>query len=99
MPSNDIIEGMAGERITRQFTISLPPELAVQVQELADHEHRTISELFREAFRSYRADRVRELFREAQTAARVHAPDMESEQDVEQAVKQLRRRGSPRNSA
>jgi predicted transcriptional regulator len=49
------------ERTAKQFTISLPPELAEQVAALAKVESRTISELFREAFRNYQAARVRAL--------------------------------------
>ena len=46
------------ERTTRQFTISLPPDMAEQVVAAAKAESRTISELFREAFRTYRAQRI-----------------------------------------
>lgn len=45
-------------RASRVFTISFPEPLARQVEEIAQEEHRNISELFREAFRSYRADRL-----------------------------------------
>ena len=41
---------------TRTFTISLPPDLADQVERLAARQSRTTSELFREAFRVYRAE-------------------------------------------
>jgi metal-responsive CopG/Arc/MetJ family transcriptional regulator len=44
---------------TRTFTISFPPDLADQVERLAARESRTTSELFREAFRTYRAERLR----------------------------------------
>jgi predicted transcriptional regulator len=43
---------------TRTFTVSFPPELADQVERLAARESRTTSELFREAFRCYRAERI-----------------------------------------
>ena len=43
------------QRTTRQFTISLPPDLAEQVAATAKAESRTISELFRETYREYRA--------------------------------------------
>ncbi len=45
------------ERTTRQFSISLPPDMAEQVIAVAKAESRTISELFREAFRIYCARR------------------------------------------
>lgn len=43
----------------RTFTISFPPDLAKQVEQLAAQESRTTSELFREAFRTYRAQQLR----------------------------------------
>jgi metal-responsive CopG/Arc/MetJ family transcriptional regulator len=49
------------ERTTKQFTISLPPDMAKEVIAAALAESRTMSELFREAFRTYRAQRVRTL--------------------------------------
>jgi len=48
----------------RTFTISFPPDLASQVEQLAEQESRTTSELFREAFRTYRAQRLRNVFAE-----------------------------------
>jgi len=45
-------------RASHVFTISFPEELAKQVVAIAEEESRTISELFREAFRTYRAERV-----------------------------------------
>lgn len=58
------------ERTTRQFTISLPPDLAEQVTAIAKAESRTISELFREAFRTYRAGRIRDLLDASQEAGK-----------------------------
>jgi metal-responsive CopG/Arc/MetJ family transcriptional regulator len=51
------------ERTTKQFTISLPPDMAEQVVAAAKAESRTISELFREAFRTYRAQRIQTLLK------------------------------------
>jgi hypothetical protein len=45
-------------RASRVFTISFPEELAKQVVAVADEECRTISELFREAFRTYQIERI-----------------------------------------
>jgi metal-responsive CopG/Arc/MetJ family transcriptional regulator len=42
------------KRASHVFTISFPQELANQVVAVAHEESRTISELFREAFRTYR---------------------------------------------
>jgi predicted transcriptional regulator len=46
---------MSSMRNARTISITLPPELLVKAQELARTEHRTISELFREALRHYLA--------------------------------------------
>jgi predicted transcriptional regulator len=40
-------------RITATFTISLPPEMAKEIELACRNEHRTRSELVREALRSY----------------------------------------------
>ncbi len=40
-------------RITVTFSISLPPEMAVELEETMKREHRTRSELIREALRRY----------------------------------------------
>jgi len=42
-------------RTTRTWTISLPPEMSLLADELAEQEHRTKSELVREALRQYMA--------------------------------------------
>ena len=39
-------------RITITFSISIPPEMAKELEELMKKEHRTRSELIREAFAS-----------------------------------------------
>jgi predicted transcriptional regulator len=40
-------------RTARTVSITLPPDLLVKAQETAQREHRTMSELFREALRRY----------------------------------------------
>ena len=45
-------------RSSRVFTISFPVELAKQVVAVAEEESRNLSELFREAFRTYQVERV-----------------------------------------
>jgi len=44
-------------RITTTFTISLPPAMAAEVEAIQKKEHRTRSELIREALRRYIAAR------------------------------------------
>jgi metal-responsive CopG/Arc/MetJ family transcriptional regulator len=46
-------------RVTRTWTISLPPAMSELAQEFAKREHRTKSELVREALRRYLAQRSR----------------------------------------
>jgi metal-responsive CopG/Arc/MetJ family transcriptional regulator len=42
---------------TKTITISLPAPMGKEIEKLAKEEHRTISELLREAFRQYQARR------------------------------------------
>lgn len=44
-------------RTAKVISLSLPPEMEREVQKVAKEEHRTISELLREAFRQYLAGR------------------------------------------
>ena len=78
-------------RTTGTVTISLPPELAVEVDRLAHQEGRTRSELLREAFRQYAERRRRwdQLF--AYGAERAAAGAL-AEDTVELAVKTVRSR-------
>ena len=74
----------------RTFTISFPPDLAKQVEQLAAQESRTTSELFREAFRTYRAQQLRKALLDLNRIARKddhkgYAPD-----DVEHLIEEVR---------
>jgi metal-responsive CopG/Arc/MetJ family transcriptional regulator len=44
-------------RTSRVISITLPPAMLAQAERLAKKEHRTMSELFREALRRYQRDR------------------------------------------
>jgi metal-responsive CopG/Arc/MetJ family transcriptional regulator len=44
---------MTSMRTAKTISITLPPDLLSKAQEVAQREHRTISELFREALRRY----------------------------------------------
>lgn len=48
-------------RATRTWTISMPPELSRLAEQLAEAEHRTKSELIREALRLYLSQRDRPI--------------------------------------
>jgi metal-responsive CopG/Arc/MetJ family transcriptional regulator len=45
-------------RTSQTITISLPKAMGKEIEEAALEEHRTVSELLREAFRQYRAVRA-----------------------------------------
>ncbi len=76
------------------MTISLPPELAGEVDRLARQEGRTRSELFREAFRQYaeRRHRWEQLF--AYGEARAAASSL-AEEAIATAVKRRRQARRP----
>ena len=80
----------ANARSSKVIAISLPTEMAQQAEAIAQEEQRSVSELFREAFRSYRAARLKRLLKEANAMARVQAPDIQSEEDIERLVKATR---------
>ena len=77
-------------RISETITISLPPELMEEVDRLAVSEHRTRSELLREAFRQYmerqrRWEQIFALGRRSATRRKL------TEEAVTEAVKRRRR--------
>ena len=74
----------------RTFTISFPRELATQVEEMAQRESRTTSELFREAFRVYRAQQFRKMLDEMNEIGRQNNHNGYKPQDVERVVKEYR---------
>jgi len=56
-------------RTAKVISISLPPEMEEEVQQLARGEHRTISELFREAIRQYATQK---FLKSARKSGRAH---------------------------
>lgn len=89
-------------RPSRTFTISLPADLAEQVDRIAAAEQRTRSELLREAFRRYVASQQRweRIFAFGERAAREAglADEAQVEAAVDAALREVRRtrRHSPR---
>jgi CopG family transcriptional regulator/antitoxin EndoAI len=75
----------------RTVTISLPPELAARVDEMAAREGRSRSELFREAARQYlrRHERWEQIF--AYGAAAAERAGVDDEDQVAQRVTERRR--------
>ncbi len=80
---------MATTRTSRVYTISLPAELAVKAEALAKRDSRTMSELFREAFRSYYAQQARRTLEEIGEYAESRNPGY-SEADVPRLIKEVR---------
>jgi CopG family transcriptional regulator/antitoxin EndoAI len=81
---------MANTRTSRVYTISLPPELARKAEALAKRDSRTMSELFREAFRSYYAQQARRTLEEIGDYAASRNPGY-IEADVPRLIKEVRR--------
>jgi hypothetical protein len=82
--------------------VSFPENLAKQVEDVAREEDRNIPELFREAFRSYKADRIEKrlvIARNATQSAssgRFTKDDVEKD-DVEEFVDDVRgKKGLPK---
>jgi predicted transcriptional regulator len=82
---------MATGRSSRVFTVSFPEDLARQVDEIAKEESRNLSELFREAFRTYRAERVRRRLQADLDYAQTRNRRNFRPEDVEKLVDQVRR--------
>lgn len=78
-------------RTAKTVSITLPPDLLVKAQALAHHEHRTMSELFREALRRYMAGDGQWEALLARTRARGEAMGIQSEADVERLADEYRR--------
>jgi predicted DNA-binding protein len=81
--------GMAAKRISRVYTISLPPELALKAETLAKRDSRTMSELFREAFRTYYAQQARRTLEEIGEYAATRNPGY-TVADVPRLIKEVR---------
>jgi predicted transcriptional regulator len=77
-------------RASRVFTISFPEDLAQEVEKLAQEESRNISELFREAFRSYRLERIHRKLDTVRGKLRDRGRQQYEEDDVERLVDEIR---------
>lgn len=80
----------AAARKSRVHTISLPPELAQKAETLAQRDSRTMSELFREAFRTYSAQQARRTLDELGEYVAGRNPTGYTEADVPRLVKEVR---------
>ncbi len=81
---------MATRGNTKTITVSFPVELAEEAEQLAKTESRTMSELFREAFRTYRAVAARKRLVAGNAYAKGRATHVYTEADVERLVDETR---------
>ena len=81
---------MPAPRTSRTYTISLPPDLAQKAEALAKRDSRTMSELFREAFRAYQAEDARKALLEIGAYAETRNPEGYTEADVPRLIQEVR---------
>jgi len=74
---------MSNMRTAKTVSITLPPDLLTKAQEIALREHRTMSELFREALRRYMTDDEEWSALLQRTRAKGKSLGISSEGDVE----------------
>ena len=79
-------------RTAKTVSITLPPDLLVKAQAFAQHEHRTMSELFRDALRRYMAGDAEWEALLKRTRAKGEALGVTSEVDVERLSDEYRRK-------
>ena len=82
---------MSSMRTAKTVSITLPPHLLVMAQEFAQKEHRTMSELFREALRRYMTSDTEWDMLLKRTRAKGKALGIENEADVERLSDEYRR--------
>ena len=75
---------------SRNISISLPEEMIHQATQLAAREQRTLSELFREAFRVYRAQQLKRALEEAGQHPQTSHHNGVKEQELMRIVNELR---------
>lgn len=78
-------------RTAKTVSITLPPDLLTKAQELAEREHRTMSELFREALRRYMQQDTNWDALLKRTRARGQELGITTEEDVERLTDEHRR--------
>jgi len=82
---------MSSMRTAKTVSITLPPDLLLKAQEFAQLEHRTMSELFREALRRYMAGDQQWNALLQRTRAKGKALGITTEADVERLSDEYRR--------
>ena len=82
---------MSRMRTAKTVSITLPPDLLVKAQEYAQREHRTMSDLFREALRRYMTGDQEWSALLQRTRAKGSSLGVTSEADVERLSHEYRR--------
>ncbi len=82
-------------RTRRTFTISFPPDLASQVEQLAEQESRTTSELFREGIPHVSRPAIAHVFAELNELGRRDNHKGYAPEDVERLVHEVRAEKTP----
>lgn len=82
---------MSTMRTAKTVSITLPPDLLLKAQEVATREHRTMSELFREALRRYMTADTQWEKLLVRTRAKGKALGIKNEGDVELLSNEYRR--------
>ena len=76
-------------RQTKTWTISLPPQMGREAEQLARKEHRTKSELIREALRMYVISRKLQAIQQV-ASVRARERGIRTEDDIERVIDEIR---------
>ena len=82
----------AKPRKSKVYTISVPPELAARAEAIANSESRTMSEVFRDAFRFWESQRqsTRKWVDDLRAYAATRNPYGYTEEDIPRLIKEVR---------
>jgi Arc/MetJ-type ribon-helix-helix transcriptional regulator len=75
----------------KTISFSLPEDMAREISELAERERRSVSEVMREAWRTYRTEQFTRLAARTARYAEQHNPLGYTDTDVPQLVQEVRR--------
>ncbi len=81
---------MGAAATTKEYTISLPADLALSAELLAKQESRTVNELFQEAVRAYSRQHSEAILDEITAYAATRNPMGYTEEDVPHLIKEVR---------
>jgi CopG family transcriptional regulator/antitoxin EndoAI len=89
-PSTKSPKKSPAKRKSKVYTISLPPDLAARAEAIAKSESRSMSELFRDAFRAYQAEQTRKWLDDLRAYAATRNPHGYTEKDIPRLIKEVR---------